>query len=103
MDGIIAIASEVRADWLEQHAFANRATDSLRIMIMWIPGGAEGLFQEMREYLQTVDGARNARLEVLIRVDWAIASISRDSYDKARIKLRSLPVMAADLTGCSIW
>jgi hypothetical protein len=26
-------------------------------MIMWIPGGAEGLFQEMREYLQTVDGA----------------------------------------------
>jgi hypothetical protein len=40
-----------------QHAFANRATDPLHIMIMWIPGGAEGLFQEMREYLQTVDGA----------------------------------------------
>jgi mannose-6-phosphate isomerase-like protein (cupin superfamily) len=39
------------------HSFANRAKDPLRIMIMWIPGGAEGLFQEMRDYLQTVDGA----------------------------------------------
>jgi mannose-6-phosphate isomerase-like protein (cupin superfamily) len=39
------------------HAFANRAKDPLHIMIMWIPGGAEGLFLEMREYLQTVDGA----------------------------------------------
>jgi uncharacterized RmlC-like cupin family protein len=39
------------------HAFANRARDPLRIMIMWVPGGAEGLFQEMRAYLQTVDGA----------------------------------------------
>jgi hypothetical protein len=39
------------------HAFANRAKDPLRIMITWIPGGAEGLFQEMRAYLQTVDGA----------------------------------------------
>jgi hypothetical protein len=26
-------------------------------MIMWIPGAAEGLFQEMREYLQAVGGA----------------------------------------------
>lgn len=39
------------------HAFANRAKDPLRIMIMWVPGGAEGLFQEMREYLQTADEA----------------------------------------------
>jgi Cupin domain len=39
------------------HAFANRATDPLRIMIMWIPGGAEGLFLDMREYLQTAGGA----------------------------------------------
>ena len=39
------------------HAFANRAKDLLRIMIMWIPGGAEGLFQEMRAYLQAVGGA----------------------------------------------
>jgi mannose-6-phosphate isomerase-like protein (cupin superfamily) len=39
------------------HAFANRAKDPLRIMIMWIPGGAEGLFEEMREYLQRAGGA----------------------------------------------
>jgi mannose-6-phosphate isomerase-like protein (cupin superfamily) len=39
------------------HAFANRAIDPLQIMIMWVPGGAEGLFQEMRDYLQTVSGA----------------------------------------------
>ena len=35
------------------HAFANRAKVPLHIMIMWIPGGAEGLFLDMREYLQT--------------------------------------------------
>jgi mannose-6-phosphate isomerase-like protein (cupin superfamily) len=39
------------------HAFANRATDPLRIMIMWIPGGAEGLFLDMRKYLQTAGAA----------------------------------------------
>jgi mannose-6-phosphate isomerase-like protein (cupin superfamily) len=39
------------------HAFANRAEDLLRIMIMWIPGGAEGLFQEMRDYLEAAGGA----------------------------------------------
>jgi mannose-6-phosphate isomerase-like protein (cupin superfamily) len=38
------------------HAFANRAKDRLRIMIMWLPGGAEGLFVDMREYLKTVGG-----------------------------------------------
>ena len=39
------------------HAFANRAKDPLRIMIMWIPGGAEGLFEEMRDYLHRAGGA----------------------------------------------
>jgi quercetin dioxygenase-like cupin family protein len=38
------------------HAFANRADDPLHLMIMWIPGGAEGLFVEMRSYLRTVEG-----------------------------------------------
>ena len=38
------------------HAFANGAGEPLHIMIMWIPGGAEGLFQEMREYLESVNG-----------------------------------------------
>jgi mannose-6-phosphate isomerase-like protein (cupin superfamily) len=39
------------------HTFANRAKDRLRIMIMGLPGGAEALFLDMREYLQTVGGA----------------------------------------------
>ena len=39
------------------HAFANRAQDPLRIMILWIPGGAEGLFLDMSEYLQTAGAA----------------------------------------------
>ena len=39
------------------HAFANRAKDPLRTMIMWIPGGAERPFQEMRDYLRTAGGA----------------------------------------------
>ena len=38
------------------HAFANRSTSPLRILITWIPGGAEGLFVEMSKYLQAVDG-----------------------------------------------
>jgi mannose-6-phosphate isomerase-like protein (cupin superfamily) len=38
------------------HAFANRGKSPLHVMIMWIPGGAEGLFVEMGTYLQTVTG-----------------------------------------------
>jgi mannose-6-phosphate isomerase-like protein (cupin superfamily) len=44
------------------HAFANRATGPLRIMILWIPGGAEGLFQEMRDYLQSAEGAADQQV-----------------------------------------
>jgi hypothetical protein len=39
------------------HAFASRSKDPLRIMIMWLPGGAEGLFLDMREYLQAAGRA----------------------------------------------
>jgi mannose-6-phosphate isomerase-like protein (cupin superfamily) len=35
------------------HAYANRATEPLRIMILWIPGGVERLFEEMAEYITT--------------------------------------------------
>jgi mannose-6-phosphate isomerase-like protein (cupin superfamily) len=38
------------------HAFANLASQQLRIMILWIPGGVERLFDEMEAYLQTVAG-----------------------------------------------
>ena len=57
------------------HAFANRAKDPLRIMIMWIPGGAEGLFQEMREYLQTVDGAPDQRVVAEIQARYGCTQV----------------------------
>jgi mannose-6-phosphate isomerase-like protein (cupin superfamily) len=44
------------------HAFANRAEDPLRLMIMWIPGGAEGLFLDMRNYLQAAGGAPDPQI-----------------------------------------
>jgi hypothetical protein len=31
-------------------------------MIMWIPGGAEGLFLDMREYLQTAGGTPDPQI-----------------------------------------
>jgi mannose-6-phosphate isomerase-like protein (cupin superfamily) len=39
------------------HAFANRTKDPARVMIMSIPGGAEGVFADMEAYRQTVTGA----------------------------------------------
>ncbi len=49
------------------HAFANRAAEPLHIMIMWIPGGAEGLFQEMSEYLQSINGDPDPQVVAEIR------------------------------------
>lgn len=39
------------------HAFANRTKDPARVMIMSIPGGAEGVFAELEAYRRTVTGA----------------------------------------------
>jgi mannose-6-phosphate isomerase-like protein (cupin superfamily) len=39
------------------HAFANRAQEPLRIMILWNPGGAERVFEEMEEYARTAAGS----------------------------------------------
>jgi hypothetical protein len=39
------------------HAFANRAQEPLRIMILWIPDGAERVFEEMEEYVRTAAGS----------------------------------------------
>jgi mannose-6-phosphate isomerase-like protein (cupin superfamily) len=57
------------------HAFANRAKDPLRIMITWIPGGAEGLFQEMREYLQTVDGPPDPQVVAELRARYGCTHV----------------------------
>jgi mannose-6-phosphate isomerase-like protein (cupin superfamily) len=38
------------------HAYANRAREPLHVLIMWLPGGAEGLFVEMSQHLRS-DGA----------------------------------------------
>src|SRR5262249_10924431 len=57
------------------HAFANRAKDPLRIMIMWIPGGAEGLFQELAEYLQSVDGAPDQQVVAEIQARYGCTHV----------------------------
>lgn len=57
------------------HAFANRAKDPLRIMIMWIPGGAEGLFQEMRSYLQVADGAPDQQVVAEIQARYGCTHV----------------------------
>ncbi len=38
------------------HAFANLAAEPVRVVIAWIPGGAERLFGEMEAYLRAVAG-----------------------------------------------
>jgi hypothetical protein len=50
-------------------------TDTLQIMIMWIPGGADGLFQEMREYLQTVDGAPDPEMVAEIQARYRCTQV----------------------------
>jgi mannose-6-phosphate isomerase-like protein (cupin superfamily) len=40
------------------HGFANRGPDQARIMIMWIPGGAEGVFAEMEAYRRSAGEPR---------------------------------------------
>jgi mannose-6-phosphate isomerase-like protein (cupin superfamily) len=57
------------------HAFANRAKVLLRIMIMWIPGGAEGLFQDMREYLQAVGGAQDPQVVAELRARYGCTHV----------------------------
>lgn len=57
------------------HAFANRVKDLLRIMIMWIPGGAERLFQDMREYLQTVDGVPDPQVVAEIQARYGCTHV----------------------------
>jgi hypothetical protein len=44
-------------------------------MIMWIPGGADGLFQEMREYLQTVDGAPDPEMVAEIQARYRCTQV----------------------------
>jgi mannose-6-phosphate isomerase-like protein (cupin superfamily) len=55
------------------HAFANRAGTPLRIMIMWLPGGAEGLFQEMSDYLQGIDGDPDPRVVAELQARYGCA------------------------------
>ncbi len=48
------------------HAFANRAPEPLRIMIWWLPGGVERLFEEMEAYVQSVSGTPNQEVVAAI-------------------------------------
>jgi mannose-6-phosphate isomerase-like protein (cupin superfamily) len=57
------------------HAFANRATDLLRIMIIWIPGGAERLFQERRDYLEAAGGAPDPQAVAELRARYGCTHV----------------------------
>lgn len=48
------------------HAFANRASEPLRIMIIWVPGGAERIFEDMDAYLRTVTGTPDEQVTAAI-------------------------------------
>ena len=43
-----------------------RWKDPLRIMILWISGGAEGVFEEMAAYRQTVTGTPDLQMMTAI-------------------------------------
>jgi mannose-6-phosphate isomerase-like protein (cupin superfamily) len=44
------------------HTFANRATEPLHVLILWIPGGAEGVFAEMDTYRRTAAGTPDQQI-----------------------------------------
>ena len=48
------------------HAYANRASEPLRLLIQLIPGGTEKLFAEMDAYLQNVVGAPDEQVTAAI-------------------------------------
>ena len=50
-----ALLSFARVNWYA--AYPSLDDQQLGGLIMWIPGGAEGLFQEMRNYLEAAGGA----------------------------------------------
>jgi hypothetical protein len=86
LDGVMTVQIDTQLDEIEAgglawgsrripHAFANRAKDPLRIMIMWIPGGAEGLFQDMSAYLQTVNGAPDQQVVAEIQARYGCTHV----------------------------
>jgi mannose-6-phosphate isomerase-like protein (cupin superfamily) len=44
------------------HAYANRGREPLHLLIMWIPGGAEGLFIEMGDHLRSTHGVADPQI-----------------------------------------
>jgi mannose-6-phosphate isomerase-like protein (cupin superfamily) len=44
------------------HAYANRGREPLHLLIMWLPGGAEGLFVEMSDHLRSTHGAADLQV-----------------------------------------
>src|SRR6266436_927129 len=75
----------------------------MRIMIMWLPGGAEGLFQEMRDYLQGIDGDRtsswslNSKLVMAALTSVRRSPFQRRSPARAQFSIRYLPAFSSAL------
>jgi quercetin dioxygenase-like cupin family protein len=57
------------------HAFANRSSDPVRIMIMWMPGGAEGVFAEMEEYRRSLTGPPDEKALAAILARYGAANV----------------------------
>ena len=57
------------------HAFANRNQEPARFVIMWIPGGAEGVFAEMEVYRQSAKGAPDAQALAAIMASYGATTV----------------------------
>jgi mannose-6-phosphate isomerase-like protein (cupin superfamily) len=57
------------------HAFANRSPEPARIVIMWTPGGAEGVFAEMEAYRQSAEGTADAQAFAAIMASYGATTV----------------------------
>jgi mannose-6-phosphate isomerase-like protein (cupin superfamily) len=57
------------------HAYANRGQEPLHLLIMWIPGGAEGLFVEMAQYLRSVEATPDPRVVADMQARYGATSV----------------------------
>jgi len=57
------------------HAFANRSPEPARFVIMWTPGGAEGVFAEMEAYRQSAEGTPDAQALAAIMASYGATTV----------------------------
>lgn len=57
------------------HAFANRGPEPARFVILWIPGGAEGVFAEMEAYRQSAGGSPDPQAMAAIMASYGATTV----------------------------